>query len=502
VSNELEPLEIADALDAAIGRGLHGSRHENERRRYVDSHSFDRYAVHLLRVLGVTGPRTVQDGAAWPAIEYHARPPRFDDAPAWDAANATAEERRFIERVVRPAGPAPRVHALPSRRPTIHYWVNSTPSYPVNTGIQRVVRQLARVLQERGADLVPVCWDADRKTLVRPAEEQLAKLERWSGPRVADWRPAQPLAAGQWLLIPEVPVELDAATWGRLFDRVRESRARVAALFYDAIPLKLNGLYRNADTRCFSRWIRQLADADLVLPISRHVADDLALLLFRESGVRHLPDGLVRPAPLPGAFPAWPRAVARPPARDGMTVLSVGTIEPRKNQERLVDAFARAARRCPRLERLVLVGSRTSFDRDYVDRVLASIDTRTNVVLHEEPDDAALHDWYEQADFTIFPSVEEGYGLPILESVWHGRPCICGDGGVMAELAAGGGCLTADVRNTNSLAAAIERMATDDALRVRLTDEALARPIADWGDYVGTILGLLAEHASPGEAAA
>jgi glycosyltransferase involved in cell wall biosynthesis len=500
VSDELDPREIANTLDAAIGHGLHRCRHEEERRSYVESHSFDRYAVQLLDVLGVSGPRKPLQNAPRPTVDYVQRPPRVDDAPAWDSSRETDPDvRRFIERVVRPVAVA---RVVPEYRPLIHYWVNSTPGYPANTGIQRVVRQLGRALQERGVDLVPVRWDESRQTLVRPSDDDLAKLERWSGPRVADWRPSRPPGPGDWILFPEVPVELDSQTWGRVFAQVRRAGTRVAAVFYDAIPIKMAGLYRNADTRGFAGWIRQLADADLVLPISRHVAHDLAWLLSRETGLPALADGLVRPVPLPGAFPACPRVVRRPPAREGITVLSVGTIEPRKNQGRLVDAFARAARRCPRLERLVMVGSCRSFDRPYVDRVLAAIARRGNVIFHEELGDAELHAWYERADFTIFPSVEEGYGLPILESIWHGRPCICGNTGVMAELATGGGCLAVDVRKTDSLAAAIERLATDGDFRGRLTDEALARPIADWGDYVGTILGLLADHSRPIEAAA
>jgi len=417
-----------------------------------------------------------------------------DDAPAWDVGRETdAGVLRFIERVVRPAA---TVRTMPGDRPLIHYWVNSTPGYPANTGIQRVVRQMARALQESGADLVPVRWDASRRMLVRPSDADLAKLAQWNGPRVADWRPSQPPAPGQWLLFPEVPVELDGETWRRVFAQTRQAGGKVAAVFYDAIPIKMAGLYRNADTSGFAGWIRQLADADLVLPISRHVAHDLAWLLSRETGLPAPADGAVRPVPLPGAFAAWPRADRRPPVREGITVLSVGTIEPRKNQERLVDAFGRASRRCPRLERLVMVGSCRSFDRPYVDRVMAAIGRRGNVIFHEELDDAELHDWYERADFTIFPSVEEGYGLPILESIWHGRPCICGDTGVMAELAAGGGCLAVDVRSTDALAAAIERLATDDDCRDRLTDEALARPVADWGDYAATVMALLAEHPS------
>ena len=82
VSDELDPREIANTLNAAIGRGLHRCRHEEERRSYVESDSFDRYAVQLLDVLGVSGPRTPLQNAPRTTVDYVQRPPRVDDAPA------------------------------------------------------------------------------------------------------------------------------------------------------------------------------------------------------------------------------------------------------------------------------------------------------------------------------------------------------------------------------------------------------------------------------------
>jgi cephalosporin hydroxylase len=91
--------------------------------------------------------------------------------------------------------------------------------------------------------------------------------------------------------------------------------------------------------------------------------------------------------------------------------------------------------------------------------------------------------------------VVEGFGMPIVESLWHGRPCICSGDGVMGELAAGGGCLTVDVHDELALSDAIGRLATDHALRRKLAAEAVQRPIKTWREYGAEVCSLLAATA-------
>jgi hypothetical protein len=98
-------------------------------------------------------------------------------------------------------------------------------------------------------------------------------------------------------------------------------------------------------------------------------------------------------------------------------------------------------------------------------------------------DDATLNKCYIDSWFTVYASTIEGFGLPIMESIWNGRPCICHHGGVMAELAAGGGCLTTDVTDPALLGDSIYRLATDTVLRERLSGEARVRPMKTWSEY-------------------
>ncbi len=100
---------------------------------------------------------------------------------------------------------------------------------------------------------------------------------------------------------------------------------------------------------------------------------------------------------------------------------------------------------------------------------------------------------------TMFGSWEEGFGLPVLESLWRGLPCLCHDGSAMAEVAAGGGVLAVDMLDEAAIARGMARLAGEDGLLERLGREAVERPIRDWDDYAHDVLAALARAgAAPG----
>ncbi|HET7715282.1 MAG TPA: glycosyltransferase [Bauldia sp.] len=108
-------------------------------------------------------------------------------------------------------------------------------------------------------------------------------------------------------------------------------------------------------------------------------------------------------------------------------VLSVGTIDRRKNQLMLVEIWAKlAADEIANLPKLVLAG-----------RLQAGLETLTEparqlidggiVQILEAPPDSILAGLYEDCVFTVFPSLNEGYGLPVVESLCFGKLCVCSD---------------------------------------------------------------------------
>jgi glycosyltransferase involved in cell wall biosynthesis len=94
-----------------------------------------------------------------------------------------------------------------------------------------------------------------------------------------------------------------------------------------------------------------------------------------------------------------------------------------------------------------------------------------------------LHAAYQSATFTVFPSKIEGFGLPIVESLWHGRPVICSGESAMGEVSQGNGCCQVDINYADSLAAAMERLLRDESLCLTLAEAAYHRPFRSWADY-------------------
>ena len=165
---------------------------------------------------------------------------------------------------------------------------------------------------------------------------------------------------------------------------------------------------------------------------------------------------------LPAQFSTVERIRNSVPAnRDEIRMLCVSTLEPRKNHARLLEAFKHVVARRPDISlRLILVGK--AYEEG--DHIAEEIEAATRILPIEWrriATDEALALEYELAHFTIYPSLMEGFGLPIMESLWFGRPCLCASFGVMQELAAGGGCLTVDVTDVQQISHAIERLATD-----------------------------------------
>jgi glycosyltransferase involved in cell wall biosynthesis len=98
--------------------------------------------------------------------------------------------------------------------------------------------------------------------------------------------------------------------------------------------------------------------------------------------------------------------------------------------------------------------------------------------------DQALHQAYDHCSFTVYPSLREGFGLPILESLWHGRPCVCGADGAIGEAAHGGGCLAITGTDAESLAGGMRELLTDETIYRRLFAEARDRTFRGWDDYL------------------
>ena len=396
--------------------------------------------------------------------------------------------------------------------------VGDTARNPGRSGIQTVVRSLAAAFGEQRALVRPVIWVARPRLLrplppelaVGPGAEPLRDLPGAAGPALrrqpAAWLPwllaggnsqrmplhSHPLhraaPPGSWVLLPELMYK---GKMGYLTKYVHRRGWRLAVIFYDTIPVDRPDLVPPDLPAKHARYMRELAGADLILPISEASAEGWRAFVAREN----LPAPPVRACPLACDLVGTPRVRVPPPPKppgEPVRLLCISTLEPRKNHAALLAAYEQAAARRPdlRLE-LDLIGASYAGSQDIVEGVRAAAARLPGLRWHEQVEYSRLQELYAQCDFTVYPSLLEGFGLPVIESLWLGRPCVCADFGVMAENAVGGGCLTVDVRNPGALADAILALAESADLRQRLTAEAIARPLKTWGEYAAEVLGCL-----------
>ena len=371
----------------------------------------------------------------------------------------------------------------------IGFYVNHTSRFERNTGIQRCVRAIARGLIELGEPLVPLLWKFKSSAFALAGVEARAHLGCWHGPAAAAWQLQLP-QPGSWLIVVELISGPHQPSWEGLRAEAQRLGWRVLVVFHDAIPLGWGG----AAAKYHGSYMAGLATQDLVFANSRSAAAELELFWWQQKLRPKRPLVLLPLAEeLPGTLRQRQPA---PPAVGALEVLCVGSLEPRKNHRNLLKALAwleaQQQPSGPRLLRLTLLGwANDSTVVALVERALA-----LGLALHweSEADDDRLLAAYQQAAFTVYPSLLEGYGLPVAESLWLGRPCLCSGEGALGERAEGGGCLVVDTRSWRALALALETMAKEYALRARLQQELANRPLRSWSAYAAELLELLGAH--------
>jgi glycosyltransferase involved in cell wall biosynthesis len=177
---------------------------------------------------------------------------------------------------------------------------------------------------------------------------------------------------------------------------------------------------------------------------------------------------------LPPGVPAGPLPENMQPG----FILAVGTVEPRKNYPRLLAAFRQLRGRSlpfiingrPGVPELVIAGRPGWAYGDTLQRIAAEPGVR--YLGHvDEPTLTAL---YESASVLAFPSLYEGFGLPLLEAMSRGVPAVVGAAGALPELALGA-AITVNPDDVNAIAGALERLLSDAKLRSKLGEEGKRR---------------------------
>lgn len=372
--------------------------------------------------------------------------------------------------------------------------VHETLGVGARSGVQRVVVKLARELATRSR-LELVRWDAQSGALRfcdRQEHDALFGRGAWPdgiAPRLEARglrrRFADALQAPErtWLLQPELPYHSVGGMqpFTTAVTQAREYGLRTAAVFYDLIPVT-NPDYADHLERHL-RYLAELTRLDLVLPISAHSGRVLEGYMQGR--------GLQLPPVRPVLLAESDVAQVRPAAGPEQCILMVGTVEPRKRQLAVLRAYAAARRRSPAVAALplVVVGSLHGAVAEAFNALVAAT---PGVSYRAYLPEAELEQAWREAAFSVFASDDEGYGLPVAESLARGVPCLAADVAPITEIAGGAGVLHVDVTSDAAIADGLVALAEDAGRRDALRAQVAARPLRTWGDYADDVLAALA----------
>ena len=223
-------------------------------------------------------------------------------------------------------------------------------------------------------------------------------------------------------------------------------------------------------------WQQRLYMGTLLGPALRNAA---AVLVPSETTKRDVLAAYPLPG-LDGRLTVVPEGVSAPPPPGTLPegiepgfILAVGTVEPRKNYPRLLAAYRQLRSRPGALP--IMIGRRVGVPQlviagrpgwAYGD-TLHRIQSEPGVRFLGHVDEATLEVLYQSASMLAFPSLYEGFGLPLLEAMAHGLPALIGRSGSLPELA-GGAAVEVDADDADAIAAGLERLLADPGLRARL----------------------------------
>ena len=277
-----------------------------------------------------------------------------------------------------------------------------------------------------------------------------------------------------------------------LLPRLRASGVHTAALITDVAP-ELFPEWVEADRRRrFGEWLRaHLVGTELFLCISECTEQDLHRVAAAHGLTERLPTAVI---PLGADFPVpEPVPVQMPPDVDRY-LLVVGTVEPRKNQRLVLDAFDRLSRRHPDLG-LVLVGKEGRMAEQTVSDLRAHPLFGQRLRWLEGVDDAQLAWLYQHAFLVVAPSRYEGLGVPVMEALHHGCATISSTGGALVE-AGGGRVEEIDPDDLDGLTVAIERHLLDPVHHRAARERSSGYEAPTWADTARAVGDALRELAA------
>lgn len=248
---------------------------------------------------------------------------------------------------------------------------------------------------------------------------------------------------------------------------ITSTKVKTVVTIHDLIFKRHPQWYKAVDAKIYDKKFKYAATyADVVIAVSKQTAKDIVEFYNVNPDKIKVVYQSCNPVFFNLLSPETVEQIKTKEKLPSTYLLYVGTIEERKNLHNLVSALAINNTEIP----LVVIGRKTEYYFKTVEPLIQKYNLANKIHFIENIDNKELPGIYQGAKLFIYPSLYEGFGIPILESLASGTPVITSAGGCFPE-SAGSTSVLVDTKNPEALAHAISELLADKEKRITMIEE-------------------------------
>ena len=369
----------------------------------------------------------------------------------------------------------------------LFYYVGTTAYQDFNTGIQRVTRNLSKIIGDYFKDynLFLVIYDEQNNDLRLLNDAELHIFCKYNGynhnEKIELFEKVKEKGERITLFIPELFHINQYDILNKVIDISKNNKYRTVHIYHD------DTIYNNSELPSFFRkdmfdtYIKIISKMDVILPNSNY---SKSTYLFHKKRLGIDTFQIIKAVPLSGELLNIKRVTKK--ETFGNYIFSNISITKRKNVEKLIQAFNLLNNDFLDLQ-LIICGVVYEENKYYT-----SFKTKLtkNILFVQDKTDEEISELYKNALFSVYPSIEEGFGLPIYESLWNCTPVICHNATSTHEIASeiNSECVASiDCLNTYSLYLQMKKWMDTDYLK-KICGEIKNIRIKTWHQYTDEII--------------
>jgi len=388
-----------------------------------------------------------------------------------------------------------------SPRKTIYYYVDFVSKNINRTGIQVVTiylaKQFTKCQEEFYVDIIFIKWNHELSCLepcnttdidfmfnYNEVSNIISPIEydNYQPIHLNTYRPLSSCI----FFCPELTFPIYPDLPNKLKNYLETYALKSIYILYDIIPLIL-GEYNCIRQGFKSYMTNNLLNSNKIITISNFTKTEF-IQYCQQNNLYNFNFPLIESIPLPHQYRNQQKQEIKTNTsmNNKITILVPGTVEPRKQQLKLIKIFNSFLQNNLSIDiEMIIFGNILSVLEEEVNMEINKSDNKIKYIGVINNDE--LCELYKKATFSCFISQYEGFGFPIAESLWNGTPVLTSNFGSMLEIANCGGCYSINSHNENEIYDALENLIKKPEIIQKLKAEINSNKFSTWYDYCKSI---------------